>query len=337
VAALCFLSLPNYPLDADEFVIPFDPIRKELPVDGKIIEEGRSPKNYFAYTLGKQVRGRGKHVVIGEAIGNAGIELQDDIIEINLGGHFEQEDEFRLVRPMVNLNVKATLQMTIDDDFEVKTWISKLSVEDDTPHAQDVEFLAKDRMKVQAKMLSRALGGRLLSQIKETMANETKKKNVVKTLKDEYRPEISKAGVRIVKGKSIPLNVTSHFVGDEELVGHARVLVGSREEGKQIEGFTLSFAQPIAGVTLEYMTHVGFAGDMNWVEGGIRSEGHGVQGFAIRLKGERADEYDVMYKAHLWTHSDTPWVRNGEYCGTKGLGGSVQGLIVRVVPKSTGS
>jgi hypothetical protein len=53
-----------------------------------------------------------------------------------------------------------------------------------------------------------------------------------------------------------------------------------------------------------------------------------VEGFAIRLTGSRAKEYNIHYFGHLANIGDTRPYSDGEFCGTRGESRACEGLRV---------
>jgi len=80
------------------------------------------------------------------------------------------------------------------------------------------------------------------------------------------------------------------------------------------------------------MVHAANVGDMPWQAGGTfigsRGQGRQIEGFAIRLTGPRASQFNVHYNAHIENVGDVPAVSNGAYCGTKGQGKQIEGITV---------
>jgi uncharacterized protein YjdB len=80
------------------------------------------------------------------------------------------------------------------------------------------------------------------------------------------------------------------------------------------------------------MAHVAQKGDLAWVRNGqyagTRGESLAVEGFAMRLSGPEATNYELTYSAHVQNIGDVPPQSNGSYCGTRGRGLKVEGLTV---------
>ena len=88
---------------------------------------------------------------------------------------------------------------------------------------------------------------------------------------------------------------------------------------------------------LEYFAHLQDIGDTDYVSQGTfvgtRGESRRLEGFAIRVAGKDAHEYDVFYSAHLQDDGDTAEFKNDEFCGTRFLSKRVEAIFVRLVKK----
>jgi hypothetical protein len=109
-------------------------------------------------------------------------------------------------------------------------------------------------------------------------------------------------------------------------------LAGSRHpKAGQVDGFTMSINTPIAGVDMEYACQLGGVAS-TWLPQGTVCSAHNkppglrpivyppppaVDGFAIRLTGKAASQYDVLYLCDSVGPGDTNILRNGAFCGTR--------------------
>jgi hypothetical protein len=120
---------------------------------------------------------------------------------------------------------------------------------------------------------------------------------------------------------------------------------GTIGQARRLEGFQLDFNPPRPDLGLRYMAHLQDIGDTPWVNGGqfvgTRGQSRRLEGFAIELTGPAAVNFNVRYMAHLEGVGDTPlgtsarpYFQNGEFCGTRGQSRRVEGIMVRVDPKS---
>jgi GT2 family glycosyltransferase len=89
-------------------------------------------------------------------------------------------------------------------------------------------------------------------------------------------------------------------------------------------------------IKLEITAHVQNHGDMTFGEAqwaGFAAQGLWIESFAIRpLEDISADM--IEYKAVTSTGVETPWVSNGQSCGTRGIGVPLVGFSVRIKPQS---
>jgi len=115
------------------------------------------------------------------------------------------------------------------------------------------------------------------------------------------------------------------------------VWAGTKGQSRRLEGFSLQFAVPVAGLGLAYMCHLQDMGDTSWLPAGsycgTRGQSRRLEGFAIRLGGANASKYDVLYMCHLQDIGDVGPVKNGDFCGTRGESRRVEAIIVWVKPK----
>jgi uncharacterized protein YjdB len=85
---------------------------------------------------------------------------------------------------------------------------------------------------------------------------------------------------------------------------------------------------------LEYFAHVQEIGDTAWVSQGdfvgTRGQGKRLEGFAIRVAGKDAREYNVYYSAHVQDVGDTVEYKNGDFCGTRGEAKRVEAIFIRL-------
>ncbi len=134
------------------------------------------------------------------------------------------------------------------------------------------------------------------------------------------------------------LSVLVHLQGIGDKVFAADQLAGTRNQGRQVEGFQISFTPPVAGLGLLYSAYVQGIGNTPWMRDGqfvgTRGQGRRIEGFAIKLSGALAGSYTVEYLAHLQNTGDLPFARDGEVCGLPGQPLAVEGILVRVIRKA---
>ena len=133
---------------------------------------------------------------------------------------------------------------------------------------------------------------------------------------------------------SVRIQGTAYLEGVGEVAFGEDEFAGSRGQHKRLEAFRLSISPPIPGLRMLYMAHIERRGDTPWVPEGERvgtwGESLRLEGFAVKLYGSRAPEFDVIYMAHLERRGDTEIHSNGEFCGTRGESRRVEGMLVRV-------
>jgi uncharacterized protein YjdB len=82
------------------------------------------------------------------------------------------------------------------------------------------------------------------------------------------------------------------------------------------------------------MAHLQGRGDTDWVTGntfvGTRGQNRPLEGFAIKLIGDRASNLSVKYTAHVEGIGDMRTFSDGEFCGTRGQARRVEGILVRI-------
>ncbi|ABG51671.1 Clostridial hydrophobic [Trichodesmium erythraeum IMS101] len=139
-------------------------------------------------------------------------------------------------------------------------------------------------------------------------------------------------------GVSVGLKVIVHIqnLGDRSFA--AREYAGTRGQSFRVEAFQVNIEPPIAGLNLEYMANIGGVGDTPWLEAGKlageRGKARRLEGFAMRLTGDKASSYDVFYTAHVQNMGDLPVYSNGQYCGTRNKSLRVEGIKVWIEFKS---
>ncbi|GGA55595.1 hydrogenase [Okeania sp. KiyG1] len=137
---------------------------------------------------------------------------------------------------------------------------------------------------------------------------------------------------------SVGLKVLVHIqnIGDRIFAGQE--YAGTRGQGFRVEAFQINIEPPIPGLNLEYMAHVSEIGDTPWLEAGKlageRGKSRRIEGFAVRLTGIQAANYDVFYTAHVQNMGDLPVYSNGAYCGTRNQALRVEGIKVWIESKS---
>lgn len=137
---------------------------------------------------------------------------------------------------------------------------------------------------------------------------------------------------------SVGLKVLVHIQNIGDRIFGSQEYAGTRGQGFRVEAFQINVEPSIPGLNLEYMAHVSGIGDTPWLEtgklAGERGKARRIEGFAVRLAGIQAANYDVFYTAHVQNMGDLPVYSNGSYCGTRNQALRVEGIKVWIEPKS---
>lgn len=159
-----------------------------------------------------------------------------------------------------------------------------------------------------------------------------------------HRPNVifgdttTRSSVNQKPGVSVGLKVLVHIQNIGDRIFGAQEYAGTRGQGFRVEAFQINIDRPVAGLNLEYMAHVDGMGDLPWLEAGKlageRGKARRLEGFAIRLTGPQAVNYDVFYTAHVQNRGDLPVYSNGAYCGTRNQSLRVEGMKVWIQPKT---
>jgi len=136
---------------------------------------------------------------------------------------------------------------------------------------------------------------------------------------------------------SEPLDVfgTVHLqdIGDRPF--YKSEFAGLRYQGKRLEGFSLQLSCLFNGINIEYMAQQDNMRDSPWRSSGqfvgSRGKSRKLYGFAVRLTGPGAGQYNVKYMAHI-AGQDSPVFSNGMYCGGHGPA-PLEGFRIWVEPK----
>ena len=137
---------------------------------------------------------------------------------------------------------------------------------------------------------------------------------------------------------SVGLKVLVHVQNIGDRIFGGQEYAGTRGQGFRVEAFQINVEPSIPGLNLEYMAHVSDIGDTPWLEAGKlageRGKARRIEGFAVRITGIQAANYDVFYTAHVQNMGDLPVYSNGAYCGTRNQALRVEGIKVWIEPKS---
>lgn len=137
---------------------------------------------------------------------------------------------------------------------------------------------------------------------------------------------------------SVGLKVLVHLQGIGDRTFGSYEYAGTRGQGLRVEAFQINLDPPVEGLSLQYMGHLSEIGDTAWLDEGVLAGERGrslrLEGFAMRLTGQKAAKYDVFYTAHIQNQGDSAVYSNGQYCGTRGKFLRVEGLKVWIQQKS---
>jgi hypothetical protein len=93
----------------------------------------------------------------------------------------------------------------------------------------------------------------------------------------------------------------------------------------------------LPSVKLTVMAHIERTGDVtgeggHWI--GTPGSAAPIEGFSIMPQGRDLRPEDIEYQAVLGTDWNTPWMRGGQFCGSRGMSLPLLGLRVRLVGKA---
>jgi hypothetical protein len=140
-----------------------------------------------------------------------------------------------------------------------------------------------------------------------------------------------------VSGYRPRLDIVAHVQTAGDISGREGRWVGTRGQGRRLEGFQIDLAEDIPGLELEYTCHIQGSGDTGWMRSGnfcgTRGEGRRLEGLAIRPTEEGRQFWSVTYRCHLQGHGDSAEKSNGDYCGTRGEQRRLEAFTVVVTRK----
>lgn len=94
---------------------------------------------------------------------------------------------------------------------------------------------------------------------------------------------------------------------------------------------------------LKMTVHLSGTGDLNTDYGNHFSSN--VEGFSLNLRlgnwdgrtrGARRPDVSLTYMCHLKEYGDSKWLSEGEFCGTRGQYGQVEGFAVKLIGRDAG-
>lgn len=144
--------------------------------------------------------------------------------------------------------------------------------------------------------------------------------------------------LHVPSGRWVPFSGSirgvAHFADSPDLDLHE----GEWKQGSRLEGFSLELAHGNAGLRLEYMCHLQDLGDQPFAAAGnfcgTRGQSRRLEGFAIRLTGPRALDYDVIYQCRVEGSEPLSISMNGAYCGTRHASRKLEAMNVWILPRS---
>ncbi len=132
--------------------------------------------------------------------------------------------------------------------------------------------------------------------------------------------------------------ITTHLSTKGDRSYRGDTWAGCEGPGIWVESFSLMPPAPLTPADIEYkaLTTTGF--ETPWTSGaqacGTRGLGVALLGFAIRLKGDKAREYDVEYRGRFQSAGETGICRNGVPCRSSAAGDPLAGLRVSFVHRA---
>lgn len=133
--------------------------------------------------------------------------------------------------------------------------------------------------------------------------------------------------------REVELNILAHvsWVGDLYFSEKA-VIEDPHDREHAIEGLKIMPPDLPGDARLEYMAHISQAGDTEWKEAGAflgtMGDCKAIEGLALRLVGDEAQEFEIFYQARLGIGTWTAIAKSGMFCGTRGANLPVTGLRV---------
>lgn len=137
-------------------------------------------------------------------------------------------------------------------------------------------------------------------------------------------------------------------------------MAGTTGEAKRLEAISVTLksnqatnevGEPLTGGIM-YRTHVQYTGWQDWVSaeldgqdvslqidagiyGGTMGMSRRLEGIEIKLTGELAEYYDVIYRTHVQDYGWMDFVSNGELSGTTGESRRLEAIEIALVKKNT--
>lgn len=134
-------------------------------------------------------------------------------------------------------------------------------------------------------------------------------------------------------------NITAHVsnIGWQTTV-HGATFAGATGQALGIEALKLSVAGAPFDGGITYRSHVANQGwEKTWTSNGDKTgttdKARHMEALEVKLTGELAEHYNVVYRAHVSNIGWMPWVKNGEAAGTTGRGLPIEAIEMRLESK----
>jgi hypothetical protein len=141
----------------------------------------------------------------------------------------------------------------------------------------------------------------------------------------------------VVAPGDVSLKVLVHTQNLGDLFGREDEWVGTLGRSLRAEGLALSFASHATGLGLEYMGHLEGIGDTKFVTTGqfvgTRGQSRRLEGFAMRLTGAQAVDYQLFYQCSLAGLGASEILSGPQFCGTRGQSRALEAIRVWIVAK----
>jgi hypothetical protein len=131
------------------------------------------------------------------------------------------------------------------------------------------------------------------------------------------------------------IEVLIHQQTNGDIQGRGGGWTGIKERSLRMEGFSLRFDRPVAGLDIEYMAHLQGTADTSWYPSGAfcgtRGQHRRLEGVAMRLTGANARRYRLRYAVHVQGIGDLPITEAPFFSGTRGQSRRAESLFVELI------
>jgi len=120
---------------------------------------------------------------------------------------------------------------------------------------------------------------------------------------------------RTVPRSDVAVDILVHVVGVGDRTVSAGQWGGDRGNAP-LGGFQVHL-RDAPGLGVQCMARLHGSGDTSWTDGfvGLRRQSRAIQGFACRLTGEHAQDYHIIYRAHVRGGAEIQPAADGALCG----------------------